>query len=102
MSFIRSPLTSWFAHNSRRNSGVTMPRATAGLILLTGWIVTSVSTMLSAETVAGTSYYFSASGSDNNDCKSTATPCQTIARLNSLTYAKDDSILLHGGDSFIG
>jgi hypothetical protein len=51
---------------------------------------------------AATSYYFSASGSDSNNCRSPASPCRTIGKMNSLTYAAGDSILFHGGDSFTG
>ena len=41
---------------------------------------------------AATSYYFSASGSDSNNCRSPASPCRTIGKMNSLTYAAGDSI----------
>jgi hypothetical protein len=51
---------------------------------------------------AATSYYFSASGSDGNNCRSPASPCRTIGKMNSLTYAAGDSILFQGGDSFTG
>jgi hypothetical protein len=51
---------------------------------------------------AATSYYFSASGSDSNNCRSPASPCRTIGKMNSLSYAAGDSILFHGGDSFTG
>jgi hypothetical protein len=51
---------------------------------------------------ATTSYYFSASGSDSNNCRSPASPCHTIRKMNSLTYEAGDSILFHGGDSFTG
>ena len=48
------------------------------------------------------SYYFSASGNDGNDCRSTSTACKTVSKVSSLTYAPGNSILFHGGDSFVG
>lgn len=46
-------------------------------------------------------YYFANAGSDTgNNCKTQVTPCQTIAKLNSLTYVTADQIKLNGGDNF--
>jgi hypothetical protein len=52
--------------------------------------------------VPAVTYYFSPSGSDSNDCKSTSTPCQTIAKVNSTRYNPGDNILFEGGRSFVG
>jgi hypothetical protein len=51
---------------------------------------------------AATGYYFAASGSDDNSCKSPASPCQSIGKMNALTYAPGDSVSFHGGDKFTG
>jgi hypothetical protein len=50
----------------------------------------------------GTNYYFSQStGSDSNaPCTSSSAPCQTIAELNSLTYASGSTINLKAGDTW--
>jgi hypothetical protein len=47
-------------------------------------------------------YYFSPSGSDSNDCKSTLATCQTIAKVNRVRYNPGDNILFQGNQSFTG
>jgi hypothetical protein len=50
-----------------------------------------------------TIYYFAAGGTDaGTDCKSRTAPCQSINRLNALSYKHGDQILLRGGDGFTG
>src|SRR5437899_1857579 len=73
------------------------PRS-APLVLLFSLLITSTWEPGRAKT----SYYFSASGSDSNNCRSPASPCRTIRKMNSLTYEAGDSILFQGGDSFTG
>lgn len=51
------------------------------------------------ETV-GTTYYVSASGSDENDGKSEDKPFQTLDKVNTLTLQAGDQILLKRGDVF--
>jgi hypothetical protein len=51
---------------------------------------------------AGTRYYFSAGGSDTNDCRTVQSACRTVDKLNAISYAAGDSILLRGGDKFPG
>ena len=46
--------------------------------------------------------YSASSGSDTNTCVSVDTPCRSIVKVNSTTYAPGNSILLHGGDNFSG
>jgi hypothetical protein len=61
MSLIRSPLTFWFARNFALYLGATMMMTAAGVILLAAWIVIAPSAnKLRAQTVAETSYHFSA------------------------------------------
>lgn len=50
----------------------------------------------------GRNYYFSAKGNDNHAGTSAATAFQSITKMNSLTYAPGDSILLQAGDTFAG
>lgn len=49
-----------------------------------------------------TTYYVSAAGNDNNDGRSVATPFQSIAKLNTLTYLPGDQIQFRRGDTFRG
>jgi hypothetical protein len=51
---------------------------------------------------ADTKYYFSAAGGDANSCATPQSACQTIGKLNSMSYAAGDSILLRGGERFVG
>ncbi len=51
---------------------------------------------------AATKYYFSAAGSDNNDCRSIASPCHSVEKANSGAYVAGDSILFHAGEKFPG
>lgn len=51
---------------------------------------------------AATKYYFAASGNDASACTSPDSPCHSIAKANSKSYAAGDSILFHGGDKFLG
>ena len=47
-------------------------------------------------------YYVAAAGSDNNAGTSTAAPWKSIAKVNSFTFAANDSILFNRGDIFYG
>jgi hypothetical protein len=48
-------------------------------------------------------YYFdSVGGSDTANCQSTSTACQSITKINSLSYHGGDQILLKAGDTFLG
>jgi len=49
-----------------------------------------------------TTYYVSAAGSDSNNGTSTATPWQTIGKVNSTVFAAGDAVLFRGGDTFTG
>jgi hypothetical protein len=51
---------------------------------------------------AGLSYYVSNSGSDSNNGLTPATAWQTIARVNSQTFAAKATVLFKGGQTFIG
>ena len=48
----------------------------------------------------GTHYYFAASGSDSNDCLSTATPCLTLGKASTLLAGPGDRVSLRRGDSW--
>ena len=48
------------------------------------------------------SYYISAAGSDVNSGTSPASPWQTISKVNSFTFALNDSILFKRGNIFYG
>src|SRR6516165_5348444 len=54
------------------------------------------------EQIAPATLYVAANGSDTNNCKSQSAPCQTVAKINSLTLARGGSILFRGGDTFAG
>jgi hypothetical protein len=47
-------------------------------------------------------FFWAATGSDANDCKSAATACQTIARFNSYSFTANGTINFNGGDTFTG
>jgi hypothetical protein len=47
-------------------------------------------------------FYWAAAGNDANDCSSPATPCLTIARLNSFPFPNNATAHLNGGDTFAG
>lgn len=51
---------------------------------------------------AQTTYYVSATGSDANNGTSTATPFQTISKVNGLTLSAGDNVFFKRGDSFYG
>jgi hypothetical protein len=46
--------------------------------------------------------FVAANGNDTNDCKTEATPCRTIEKINAGTYAPGTTIRFRGGDSFPG
>jgi hypothetical protein len=50
----------------------------------------------------GTTYYFSATGSDSNNGLTSGAPKQTISAANSLSLSPGDAILFKRGDSFEG
>src|SRR5262245_21374297 len=65
----------------------------------------SVSTDGAATSTAGpltNAFFVAANGSDINDCKTEATPCRTIAKINAGTYVPGTTIKFRGGDSFPG
>jgi Cupin domain len=47
----------------------------------------------------GTNYYFANAGNDFNPCSSAA-PCQTLHKINTITFQPGDTINLNGGDTF--
>jgi hypothetical protein len=47
-------------------------------------------------------YFFSGSGSDSNDCKSSLTACQTITKLNSLSLGAGNTVSLDSTTPFTG
>ncbi len=53
-------------------------------------------------TIHAKSYYISAAGSDVNSGTSPASPWQTISKVNSFTFAPNDSILFKRGNIFYG
>ncbi len=53
-------------------------------------------------TVHAKKYYVSAAGNDANNGTSFSTPWQTIAKVNSFTFAANDTILFRRGDTFYG
>ncbi len=55
-----------------------------------------------AGSAGATNYYVSASGNDASNGTSAATPWKTIAKVNSFTFAANDSILFKRGDTFFG
>jgi hypothetical protein len=59
--------------------------------------------LITTATASATTYYFANSGNDaSNACANISTPCQTITKLNSLSYTAGDVIALKGGDTFTG
>jgi hypothetical protein len=48
---------------------------------------------------SGTNYYFANAGNDSNPCSSAA-PCQTLHKINTMTFQSGDTINLKGGDTF--
>jgi hypothetical protein len=50
----------------------------------------------------GTDYYVSAGGNNTNNGLSTSTAWQSIAKVNSFTFAANDRILFRRGDTFYG
>jgi hypothetical protein len=65
---------------------------------------TSVSTVVAAPPSRPliNAFFVAANGNDTNDCKTEATPCQTIAKINAGTYVPGTTIKFRGGDSFPG
>ncbi len=55
-----------------------------------------------AGTTAGTTYYISPSGNDNNSGTSSSSPWQTIGKVNGVNFAPGDTILFQGGQVFNG
>ncbi len=55
-----------------------------------------------AATANATNYYVSAAGSDANEGTSPVTAWKSIAKVNSFTYAANDSIFFNRGDVFSG
>ncbi|HOV69696.1 MAG TPA: right-handed parallel beta-helix repeat-containing protein, partial [Clostridia bacterium] len=51
---------------------------------------------------AGTTYYVSTSGNDNNDGLSTSTPWRTLGKVSSITFSPGDQILFKCGDTWTG
>ena len=47
-------------------------------------------------------YYVSPAGNDNNDGTSTATPWQTLIKVNAQIFAPGDQVLFEGGKTFTG
>jgi len=64
----------------------------------------SVSTVVTATTQRPPSnaFFVASNGSDTNDCKTEATPCRTIAKINAGTYVPGTTIRFRGGDRFPG
>ncbi|MFA6004170.1 MAG: right-handed parallel beta-helix repeat-containing protein, partial [Elusimicrobiota bacterium] len=50
----------------------------------------------------GASYYVSSAGNDTNDGLSTASPWNTIAKVNATTFTSGDQVLFRSGDEFLG
>jgi hypothetical protein len=71
-------------------------------VALFALVSASALAVLQRGTPTTTTFYFSPSGSDSDNCLSTATACQTITKLNSLTYTHGNRILLQGGQTFTG
>lgn len=44
-------------------------------------------------------WYFSNQGSDSNNCHTTSTPCQTIAKHNASVFGKNDQVFWNGADA---
>lgn len=61
-----------------------------------------ISLVTAAVSVQATNYYVSAAGNDANAGTSAAAPWRTLAKVNSFTFAANDSILLRRGDVFFG
>ncbi len=55
-----------------------------------------------APAARATTYYVAAAGSDTNNGTSSATPWQTIAKVNATTFAAGDSVLFNRGDVWYG
>lgn len=52
--------------------------------------------------IAGDSFFDSVAGSDANNCTSSGTACQTVAKMKSLNYTGGHAINWKGGSSFTG
>ena len=63
------------------------------------WVTQSIS---AARLLPGTQYYISPSGDDGNDGLTPGTAWQTITAVNTFTFARGDSILFEGGQTFSG
>lgn len=64
-------------------------------------ILTCVLLLFYAANANAANYYFSSStGNDSNNCTTTSTPCQTIAKAQSLSYAAGSTISFKAGDTF--
>src|SRR4051812_40277028 len=57
---------------------------------------------LISASVQGTDYYVSALGNNNSNGLTTTTAWQSIAKVNSFTFAANDRILFRRGDTFYG
>ena len=72
-------------------------RRYATSILLTFFLGVAVS-----GSFAQTTYYVASNGSDNNTGRSTTSPFQTLAKVNSLMLQSGDSVLFRKNDTFKG
>lgn len=50
----------------------------------------------------GQAWFFSGTGSDSNDCKTSGTACQTVSKLNSLTYTRSNTISIDSANGLTG
>lgn len=64
------------------------------------WLVVLVIAM--ASSLAAQTYYVSPMGSDTNSGTSTATPWQTIGKVNSFVFPQGSSVFFQGGQTFTG
>lgn len=53
-------------------------------------------------TASATNYYFATSGNDSNDCLSTGTACQSLAKISAIKWVGGSTINLNRGDTFNG
>jgi hypothetical protein len=72
----------------------------AGVVVATCAVATAIAVSKAEETSSGTTYYFSSSiGNDDNACTQ-ASPCQTISKVNSLSYNGGDTVAFRAGDTW--
>lgn len=99
-------------HKGSSQSGINIPsgggyyinNSLSGINIPLGstYMINSVTTTITNDNDITPTYYVSSTGNDNNNGTSSATPWQTLTKVNSHSYSAGDVIAFKRGDTFYG